>query len=47
MSFYENKTLPYVLDIACSQKFIMDLRKKIVPLAEGKVLEVALVQESI
>ncbi|MBD2857632.1 class I SAM-dependent methyltransferase [Spongiibacter sp. KMU-158] len=42
MSFYENRILPYVIDKACSMPMAMEFREKIVPLAEGVVLEVGM-----
>lgn len=40
MSFYENKILPHLIDLACSTKPTEKQREKIVPLAEGDVLEI-------
>ena len=40
MSFYEDKILPHVLDISCSTKPTRKQREKVVPLAEGDVLEI-------
>lgn len=40
MSFYENKILPHLIDLACSTKPTQKQREKIVPLAEGDVLEI-------
>ncbi|MBQ0759485.1 MAG: ubiquinone/menaquinone biosynthesis C-methylase UbiE [Zhongshania sp.] len=42
MGFYDNKVLPVIIDKACSMASIMDLRKKVVPLAKGVVLEVGM-----
>jgi ubiquinone/menaquinone biosynthesis C-methylase UbiE len=42
MGFYDDKVLPHLIDFACSQKFITELREKVVPLAEGQVLEVGM-----
>ncbi len=42
MSFYEDKILPYLIHVACSQRPIMDLREKVVRLARGRVLEVGI-----
>ncbi|POP54606.1 class I SAM-dependent methyltransferase [Zhongshania marina] len=42
MGFYDNKILPVIIDKACSMASIMDLRKKVVPLARGVVLEVGM-----
>ncbi|TFG86560.1 MAG: class I SAM-dependent methyltransferase [Chromatiales bacterium] len=40
MSFYEERILPHVIAMACSAKPIQKQRQKIVPLAEGRVLEI-------
>lgn len=40
MSFYENKVLPHLIDLACSTKPTRKQREKVVHLAEGDVLEV-------
>ena len=40
MSFYENHVLPQLVDLACSARPNQKQREKIVPLAEGEVLEV-------
>jgi ubiquinone/menaquinone biosynthesis C-methylase UbiE len=40
MSFYENRILPFVIDLACSMKPIMELRNHVVPRCTGIVLEV-------
>jgi len=40
MSFYENRVLPFVIDLACSMKPIMELRNHVVPRCTGIVLEV-------
>lgn len=42
MSFYDDKILPHLLDLVCSQDPIMELRRKVVPLARGRVLEVGI-----
>ena len=42
MSFYEKYILPRFLNCACASEPITYQRKKIVPLAEGKVLEVGI-----
>jgi SAM-dependent methyltransferase len=41
-NWYERHLLPYVLDIACGMSPISKQREKVVPLAEGKVLEVGM-----
>jgi ubiquinone/menaquinone biosynthesis C-methylase UbiE len=40
MSFYEERVLPHLIDLACSSKPTRKQREKIVPLAEGDVLEI-------
>lgn len=40
MSFYEDRVLPHLIDLACSTKPNQQQREKIVPLAEGEVLEI-------
>ena len=40
MSFYEDRILPHLVDCACSTKPTRKQREKIVPLAEGDVLEI-------
>ncbi len=42
MGFYENYVLPRLIDMACSQPPILQQREKVVPLAEGRVLEVGM-----
>ena len=42
MSFYSRNILPYLLDSAMSAKPIMKQRAKVVPLAEGRVLEIGI-----
>jgi ubiquinone/menaquinone biosynthesis C-methylase UbiE len=42
MTFYERRILPWLLDVAMSAKPIMYQRKKVVPLAEGRVLEIGI-----
>ncbi|MBA4801419.1 MAG: class I SAM-dependent methyltransferase [Euryhalocaulis sp.] len=42
MSFYENRILPHLIGLSCSQKPIMMERAKVLPHAEGRVLEVGL-----
>ncbi len=42
MSFYENRILPHLIDWACSMDPIMALRQRIVPRADGVVLEVGM-----
>lgn len=40
MSFYQDRILPHLTDFACSAKPNRKQREKIVPLAEGEVLEI-------
>jgi ubiquinone/menaquinone biosynthesis C-methylase UbiE len=40
MSIYQEKVLPYLVDLVCSSKSASKQRKKVVPYAEGEVLEV-------
>lgn len=40
MKFYDEKILPHLIDFACSTKPTRKQREKIVPLAEGEVLEI-------
>ena len=40
MSFYDDKVLPHLIDLACSTKPARKQREKIVHLAEGDVLEI-------
>ena len=40
MSFYENHILPHVIGVACCAPQIMKQRSRLVPAAEGRVLEV-------
>ena len=40
MSFYEEKILPHFITLACSNKPTRKQREKVVPLAEGDVLEI-------
>lgn len=42
MGLYERYVLPRVIDLACSAKPNMKQREKIVPLAEGEVLEIGM-----
>jgi len=39
---YERHLLPHVLDFACGLKPVREQRKKVVPLAQGRVLEVGI-----
>ena len=41
-NWYDRHILPYVLDFACGMKAVRRQREKVVPLAEGRVLEVGI-----
>lgn len=41
-SWYEKHLLPYVIDLACGIKPVRLQREKVVPLAQGKVLEIGI-----
>jgi ubiquinone/menaquinone biosynthesis C-methylase UbiE len=40
MGFYQRRILPWVIDTTCSNKAVRYQRRKVVPLAEGRVLEI-------
>ncbi len=42
MSFYEEHILPHIINCACCAKPIMKQREKVVPAAEGRVLEIGM-----
>jgi len=42
MGFYDEKILPHVINFACGTPPILKLRKKMVPLCNGRVLEVGM-----
>lgn len=42
MSFYDDHILPHIIHIACGTKPILKQREKIVPQAEGRVLEMGM-----
>ncbi len=42
MGFYENRILPFFLDLGCSAEPIGKQRQKVVPLAEGRILEIGM-----
>ena len=42
MGIYDRYVLPRVINLACSSKPNMKQRKKVVPLAEGEVLEIGM-----
>jgi ubiquinone/menaquinone biosynthesis C-methylase UbiE len=41
-SWYERRVLPYLLDLVCGMNAVRLQREKVVPLAEGRVLEVGI-----
>jgi len=41
-TWYERHLLPYVIDLACGVKPVRQQRQKVVPLAQGRVLEVGI-----
>ena len=42
MSFYERYCLPHVIHLACGAKNIQKQRQKVLPLAQGRVLEIGM-----
>lgn len=42
MSFYDDKILPHIIHLACSTKPVLKQREKVVPQAEGYILEVGM-----
>jgi SAM-dependent methyltransferase len=42
MGFYDRYVLPKLIDIACGSKPVQRQRQKVVPLAEGRVLEIGI-----
>ena len=42
MSVYEDYCLPHMLNLICGLKVVQEQRKKVVPLAEGRVLEIGM-----
>lgn len=42
MGFYENQILPHMINLACGAKPVRKQREKVVPQAEGRVLEVGM-----
>ncbi len=42
MGFYEDRVLPYVINLSCGAPPILKQRSKVVPHAEGRVLEVGM-----
>lgn len=42
MGLYAKYVLPHVINCACGQESITEQRKKVVPLAEGRILEIGL-----
>jgi len=41
-NWYERNILPYLIDLACGVKPVRKQREKVVPLAEGRVLEIGI-----
>lgn len=41
-NWYDRKILPYVIDLACGVKPVHRQREKVVPLAQGRVLEIGI-----
>src|SRR6059036_1324491 len=41
-NWYERHILPYVIDVACGIKPVRRQREKVVPLAQGQVLEIGI-----
>ena len=41
-SWYERRILPYLLDFVCGIRPIQRQRRKVVPLAQGRVLEIGI-----
>ena len=42
MGFYDRHILPKVLNLSCGTKPVQKQRQKVVPLAEGRVLEIGI-----
>ena len=42
MNFYENRILPHVIHFVCGSRPVLEQRKKILPHAEGQILEVGM-----
>ncbi|OHB90165.1 MAG: phospholipid methyltransferase [Planctomycetes bacterium RIFCSPHIGHO2_02_FULL_40_12] len=42
MSLYERYILPHIIDMGCGSKAVQMQRRKVVPLAEGRVLEIGI-----
>ncbi|NIB43360.1 class I SAM-dependent methyltransferase [Pseudomaricurvus alkylphenolicus] len=42
MSFYDDKILPHMINLACGTKPILKQRQKVVPQAEGRILEIGM-----
>jgi len=42
MGIYKNYILPKIVDLVCSTKAVMHQRKKVVPLAKGRILEIGI-----
>jgi len=42
VSFYQRHVLPYLIDVACGIKPVWRQRQKVVPLAQGRILEIGI-----
>lgn len=42
MSFYEDRILPHAINLACGSKPVLKQREKVVPHAQGRILEVGM-----
>ncbi|MBD9416944.1 methyltransferase domain-containing protein [Pseudomonas sp. PDM16] len=42
MGFYDDKILPHLIDFACGMGHVMKTRAQVVPMAEGRVLEIGI-----
>jgi len=42
MSFYDDKILPHLMHLGCGTKPFLKQREKVVPLAEGRILEIGM-----
>ncbi|WP_374590176.1 class I SAM-dependent methyltransferase [Aquabacterium sp.] len=42
MNFYDHHILPYLIDLACGVRPVAKQRQKVIPLAQGKVLEIGI-----
>lgn len=42
MGFYDDRILPHIVNLACSNRQVMRVRERLVPMARGQVLEVGM-----